>query len=380
MKIIHIELVGPFNENMSYQGAILPLYNKKAGHDVTVISSCYAWNDKGKIIRVPENDIIKNGIRYIRINYDYMFLPFFAEKIRKSKKLLKYIENIKPDIILNHDLQTFELFTLQKYKTKNVELKLYADSHTDINNSARSWLSKNFLHKLFYRYIIKNNIQIFEKIFYVSYETKDFLINTYEVSEEKMEFYPLGGEILSNELKDKIRKEKRTELGFSEDNIVFCHSGKMDYEKRTYELLQNFSKVKNSNFRLIIIGVFSKETEEKNMELINSDERIVYLGWKESNELIKYIAASDLYVQPGSQSATMQSALCVGTPVLFKNIKSHKAYMHGNAFAINDCNEMIKVFEQISEKPEILHYMSEKAYEIAKEILDYSKLAERITL
>ena len=104
----------------------------------------------------------------------------------------------------------------------------------------------------------------------------------------------------------------------------------------------------------------------------------MYLGWKNSEELIKYIAASDLYLQPGSQSATMQNALCAGTPVLIENVKSHEAYMSGNAFIINNYEDMEIVFAKICEDPSVLKKMSERVYDLAVNNLDYKKLAERI--
>lgn len=378
MKILHINIGGPYNDDMSYQGVILPKENKKAGHDVTVITSCFKWKNN-KIIEVPEEDIIKYGIRYIRIKYEKIISPTITEKIRKSKKLKKYIEEIKPDIILNHDIQTFELLTVSNYKKRNPNVRLFADSHTDKNNSATSWISLNILHKIVYRSIINMCKDNFEKILCISYETMDFLKDVYKIEEDILEFYPLGGNVISKEEKKKIRYEKKLELGFSEKDILLCHSGKMDIKKRTCELLQNFLKTKNPHLKLLIIGVFEDALKDRINELIIKDNRVTYLGWKSSDELIKYIAASDLYVQPGSQSATMQNALCVGTPVLFENNRSHEAYMAGNSFTINNYYEMEDIFSQISNNPEILDEMSKRAFELAYDMLDYKKLANRIT-
>ena len=377
MRILHVGLVGPFNDDMAYQGSILPKENKKAGHEVIVITSCYKWSEN-QVIKVPEEDRIKDGIRYIRIEYDRIISPVITEKIRKAKTFKKYLDELKPDIIFNHDLQTFELLTLKNYKKNNPKVKIYADSHSDKHNSANNWFSLNLMHRFFYKTIIQNAIGSFERILYISYEVKEFLCDTYDIPDNILEFYPLGGTILPFEEKSMYRKEKRVELGLSEHDIVFCHSGKMDSKKRTYELLYNFNKVKNKNLRLIIIGVFSEELQEKIMQLINEDNRVLYLGWKSSDELIKYIAASDLYVQPGSQSATMQSSLCSGTPVLFTNVESHKSFMKGNAFMINEPHEMEAIFYQIIEDPSILREMSQMSYKLAYELLDYKKMAEKI--
>jgi glycosyltransferase involved in cell wall biosynthesis len=377
MKVLHIGLVGPANEEMSYQGAVLPRENKKAGHDVTVISGCYKW-DQNKIVKVPEEDMVKDGIRYIRIAYDKIINETITEKIRKSSKLIKYLEVIKPDAILHHDLQTYELLTVAKYKKRHPDVILYADSHTDHNNSANSWASLNILHKVFYKFIIMRALPYIKKVLYISYETKDFLMQMYKIKDDFLEFYPLGGSIFSKEDKISYRNLKRDELHIKDDEILICHSGKMDYLKKTFELLDNFAKVKDDRLHMIIIGTFTSDIEEKVKPFIESDSRIHYLGWKNSDELIKYIAASDLYMQPGSQSATMQTALCSGTPVLFKNMKSHEAYMQGNAFVIDEYSEIKMILQKICERPEILKEMSEKAYDIAYRLLDYKKQAERI--
>ncbi|MGQ9857032.1 MAG: glycosyltransferase family 4 protein [Fervidobacterium sp.] len=380
MKIVHVVIPGPFTEDASYQENFLVKENKKAGHDVTVITSCYKW-EKGYIIKVPEEDkIIYDGVRLIRLEYDKILNEFVSSKIRSCHKLIKYLYEIEPDVIFQHGIQSFTLFDLVEYKKKNPRVKLYVDSHSDLNNSAKNFLSRYLLHKMIYKPVIRRTFIYFDKIFYVSYEAKDFLVKMYGLPEYKLEFYPLGGIVLTTEEKKRYRAEKRAELGMSDEDILLCHSGKIDRLKRTYELVQHFQRVKNENLRLIIIGTFLDGLEKKIMPLIESDTRIKYLGWKSSDDLIKYIAASDLYVQPGSQSVTMQVALCAGTPVLFSNAKSHQAYMKGNAFMFNEFKEMEDIFRLVSENPGILRDMSKRAFDIAKELLDYKKLAERITI
>lgn len=379
MRIVHIGLVGPFNEDMSYQGNLLPIENKKAGHDVTIITTCLKW-EQNKIMLLPEEDrITENGIRLIRLRYKKYINYVFSEKIRKVEKLFFLLEKLHPDVILLHDIQTMELFTLCSFKKKYPHVKIFADSHTDHNNSANNWFSLNFLHGVFYKWIIRHTFYCLERILYVSYETEDFLKDVYEIPSSILEFFPLGGIVISKESKAVYRKEIRENLNLSETNLIFTHSGKMDIKKKTIELIQSFLKSSNPNFRLLLIGQFDSSIEGKVYELLKVDDRIIFLGWKNSDDLLKIIAASDLYLQPGSQSATMQNALCLGTPVLFANVKSHRVYMKGNAFAIDNESQIINIFDNISNNPNILHDMSDKAFKLATELLDYSKLAKRIT-
>lgn len=380
MKIVHLGLIGPFNEDMSYQGNMLPRENKKAGHDVTIIANCFKW-EKDCIIETEEEDrILNDGIRLIRLKFKNYLNKTISEKIRRVNALFHILETIKPDSILMHDLQTVEILTLTNFKKKYPNTKIYADSHTDQYNSANSWISLKILHKTIYRHIISYNLKTFEKIFYISYDVKDFLNNIYKIPEQNLEFFPLGGTVISKNEKFKIREGIRKKLSISDSCLIFIHSGKMDKKKKTIELIEIFKKTKNSNFRLLLIGTFEESIKDSIFKLISGDSRIIYLGWKSSEELIEHIAASDLYLQPGSQSATMQNALCVGTPVLFENVKSHKAYMDGNAFAIDNIFEIKEILTDIENDPCILSRKSNNAFKLANDMLDYSKLATRITI
>jgi glycosyltransferase involved in cell wall biosynthesis len=379
MKILHICLASAFTEGMTYQENFLSTENSKAGHEVTIISDCYKYENGRKIPTDPEEKTLEDGTRLIRLKYDKVLNDFISNKVRKITNLYNEIMKIQPDVIMLHNLSGWETISVARYKKNNPRIRLYGDSHTDRNNSGSNWISLNVLHKFFYKSIIKRSLKFFDKVFYISFEGKDFLMDIYNIPEDILEFYPLGGTIISEEAKRNYRKEKREELGIHENDILLCHSGKMDIKKRTYEIIYNFSRVQNNNIKLILIGVFSDDVERKVSSLIDKDSRIIYLGWQGSDELIKYLAASDLYMQPGSQSATMQNALCTGTPVLFENVRSHEPYKAGNAFAINSCSEMESILKEISNNPKVLNYMSEKAYVLARKLLDYKKLAERIT-
>lgn len=380
MKILHCCLSCFYIDEYNYQENILPKIHSKNGNDVKIIASTETFVDNKRLGYVkPSTYNSKEGIEITRIPYKKYLPHFLMKKIRHYDNVKKFLNDFKPDIILFHGVPAYELYTICEYKRNNPKVKLYVDSHEDDNNSANNFLSKQILHKIFYRNIIKKNIKYIDKILYITSETKDFLIKYYKIPEKLLEFYPLGGTIIDEEIKDKFRIEKRNELGLSNQNIVFCHSGKMNENKKTYELIVNFSKVKDERFRLIIIGVFTEEVKSKIIPLINDEDgRIMYLGWKNSDELIKYIASSDLYVQPGSQSATLQNAICAGTPVLFEDVKSYEVYKRGNAFAINHYYEMESIFRSISENPRILEEMSGQAYKLARKILDYEKLARRI--
>lgn len=378
MVILHIGITSSFTEGMSYQDVILSAINAKDGHDVVFISDCTKFVG-GKLVETDEEDIVtKGGLRLIRLKYDMIINKFVSSKFRKIKRLYSTIEDINPDVILFHGAAAFEIINVAKYVRKNSNVKLYVDSHEDKNNSGTNWLSLNILHKLFYRWCNRKALKDINKIFYISEETKDFLIDIYKLPEEKMEFYPLGGIIFSENDRLMYMQEKRKELNLNKDDILFVHSGKMDKLKRTVDIIKAFSSVKSDKLKLVIIGSITDDVKEVLIPMINADNRIKYLGWKSSDELMKYLCASDLYVQPGGQSATMQNAICCGSPVALYPHKSHKVYIKENGYFIESIEDMANVFNDILNNPSKIEKMRNNSIKIAFDLLDYKKLAARL--
>lgn len=378
MIILHIGIASSFTEGMSYQDNILPAINVKDGHEVIYISDCSKYVD-GKLVETEEEDILTNdGFMLTRLKYDKIINKFISGKIRRVKKLYKIIEEIRPDVILFHGCAGYEIINVAKYVKNNNDVKFYVDSHEDINNSGTNWLSLNVLHKIFYRFCNKKALPYINKILYLSEESKDFLLDIYKLPEVKMEFYPLGGILFSVHEREEKRIRKRNELSLTDRDILLVHSGKMDKLKRTEEILQAFKQVKSDNIKLAIIGTFSDDVKELVFPLIESDNRINYLGWKSSDELMEYLCASDLYVQPGGQSATMQNAICCGSPVALYPHKSHKAFIKGNGYYVESIEDMIDVFNDVINNPYKIEKMRNNSLKIAYELLDYNKLAARL--
>lgn len=378
MKIAHICLASYYTEGMTYQDNILPEINSQDGHEVIIVSNAQKY-DSGKIVDTKEETKVLNSqLKLYRIKYDKILTKFISEKIRKAKKLKRILEDFNPDVILFHGTCGYELLTVTEYKKANPNIKLYVDSHEDFNNSARTFLSKNILHKLFYKKIINKCIEEIDKVFYLSEETKYFLENFYKIENKKLEFYPLGGFIREGKDKINVRKKLRENLKISEEDIILIHSGKLDKLKRTREILEAFINVKNEKLHLLIIGNIPIEEKKELERLIKSDKRIKFLGWKSGDELLDYICASDVYVQPGSQSATCQNAVCCGLPIILYPHISYQVMFEKNIFWVETKDEIEKSIKKIADNPNILKDMSKESYKIAKELLDYKKLARRL--
>ncbi|BCZ49020.1 hypothetical protein psyc5s11_50870 [Clostridium gelidum] len=378
MKIVLIGLASVFTEGMTYQDNLLANQLRYDGHEITIISECYKYQD-GVIVKTHEEDkVLPNGIHLVRIKYRNILGDFISGKIRAVKGLYNILEQECPDIIFHHGLQSYELLTIVKYKKKHTDIKIFLDSHEDFNNSATNFLSKYILHKMYYKYIIRRVLPYIDKVFCVAYESFDFLRQLYGVPDNLMEFYPLGGIILDESIREEKRIKIRKKLMLKNANILMVHSGKMDKLKRTDEIIKAFMQVKSDKFRLLLIGTMQDDVKKDIFPLIESDNRIKFLGWKNGDELLNYLCACDLYVQPGTQSATMQNALCCGSAAALYPYSSHKYLLKDSVFYIETINDMMNLFDDISRNPEILEKKQIQSNKLAHEILDYRVLASRL--
>ncbi len=378
MKIIHVCLASHYTEGMTYQDNQLADQNAADGHEVVVLSDCYRYTGHS-LEEVDEEDVIlSSGVRLVRMKYDLIVNNLISGKVRKVNRVKYFLEEFKPDVILFHGVAGYEMLTVSKYKSRHPEVKLYIDSHEDYHNSGTFWLSLFFQYKIFNKFIVHKIRKNVDKFLYLSYESKNFLKEIYGLDDQEMEFYPLGGNLLEPDRKLAFKKIVRSKLRLEDSDILIVHSGKFVNEKKTKELLESFASVSANNLKLVLIGSIPEDMVPVLMPLIKSDKRINFLGWKSSDELIQYLAAADLYVQPGTQSATMQNAICCGTPVALYPYPSHKPYIAGNGLLIaNSCDYKV-MFSDLACNNFDLSAMSNASYNIAREFLDYKKLAARL--
>jgi len=379
MKIAHLALSCFYIDNGSYQENELVAQHVKDGHDVIVIASTENHDSNGKLIYVePTTYKGSDGAIVHRIEY-VSYIPLsLARKLRIHRNVFNLLEEFMPDSILFHGACGWELITVAKYKKKYPNVKFYIDSHEDWNNSARNFISRAILHKLYYKNILKYVFPYAEKILCVSKETMDFVEDVYGIKRSHLEFFPLGGHPLPDAIYSEKRNSTRNKLNIKDDEILFVQSGKQTKRKKLLESLEAFQSVKDGKFVFIIVGLLADEIKTKAEKLINTDDRIKFLGWKTADELVDILCAADVYVQPGTQSVTMQNSLCNRCAIMIDDVPSHKIYFQNNGWLINSKQPMQSIFYEISENKIILEKMKKKSFSLAKKMLDYKILSKRI--
>lgn len=387
MKILHVLFDDyPYISNWGYQENKLSYY-QSINHDVSIITE----NCVPKILEefVEKKDLLSyeeyrnEGHKMIKI---YRLKCLFgdsvlAKKIKFYKGLYKQIEKIRPDIIFIHDLHALGLFSVTKYIKKNKNVICNADVHINDVNSCNNLLSK-ILHKYFYRWIIQMNIKYINKLFYLNNNSKAFIKNMYGVNEKKCKLLllPLGGEVTPESKILDYQKSFKEINNISKDSIIFVHSGKFTKNKKTIELLKTFSTIRDPRFYLYLIGQPCNEIKDDFFDLISKDERVIYLGWKGNSELMEYLKACDIYLQPGSPSVTAHEAMCNKCAVLLSSDgEFYKSFVPNNsAYYIYDNKELQKFFREISENNIDIEMYKNNGYKLAKDIFDYKMQSELI--
>jgi 1,2-diacylglycerol 3-alpha-glucosyltransferase len=376
MRIAHLCLSNWYIEGLFYQENELIAQHVQDGHEVLVVGSTEVIGSKQTIeYAEPKAFVGPEGARVIRL--PYRFWPHkLARKLRIHPGVYRILEEFRPEAILFHGTCGWEVATAARYVRNNPNVLFYIDSHEDWNNSAMNFLSREVLHKLYYRYCLSRAWPVARKILCVNKDAMEFVPEVYGVPRETIEFYPLGGRPISDDEYAQRRATARAALGVEDDQILFVQTGKLTRHKQLLEALKIFSSTVSSRARFKIAGNIMDEIKSEAKALIAADPRIEYLGWKSPAELTDILCAADVYVQPNTQSVTMQHSLCCHCAVMLQDTPAHHVYIDGNGWLVSDEPTMRQSFSAACATD--LKIMQERSIAFARRMLDYRVLAKRV--
>lgn len=375
MRIAHLCLSNYYSEGHLYQENELVRQHRDDGHHVLVIASTEIIAASGQPTYTAPGISEDDGIRLVRLAY--RGLPhIIARKLRIHRGVYDSLSEFRPDVIMFHGCAGWEVRTAARYVRDFPEAKLYLDSHTDWQHSATTVLSREILHKIYYRRVLRSALPQVEKILCVSTEVMDFARQIYAVPDSLLEFYPLGGRPIPDDEYHERRNRVRAGLGLEEGHVLMVQAGKQTLRKRLVASLKALRRVDNPDLRLVVAGVLHEDIRGEVEELIAADSRATSVGWKSSEELTDLLCAADIYLQPGTQSVTMQHSLCCRCAVILNDVPAHKVYPDDNGWRIDSDESLVAAFSAIRDAD--LVAMSARSYAFACRHLDYKVLSRRI--
>jgi hypothetical protein len=376
MNIVHVCLSCFYIDGFNYQENELVRRHVCDGHNVLVIASTENMAADGRLIYQEARTYQGiDGARVIRL--DYRLWPHqLARKLRIHSGVYRLLSEFQPDAMLFHGCCGWEITTVARYAKQNPQVLFYIDSHEDWNNSARAFISRELLHKLYYRACLSRAWPITRKILCISTEAMEFVRDVYGVPREHLELFPLGGRPIPDSEYSLRRRQARVALGLPDDEILFLQSGKQTKSKKLIETLTAFEEQGDSNMTLAIAGIIDDEIKDQADRLIRANAKVIFLGWKSVEELTDLLCATDVYVQPGTQSVTMQHSLCCRCAVIIDDVPAHQIYVRGNGWLINRGMPLERAIGEarVADLPK----MQQESFRIASSMLDYAELSKRV--
>jgi len=379
VRILHLCLSCFYIDKFSYQENELVRQNVLDGHQVAVIASVENYGADGKLTYdEPREYMGTDGAPVARLAYSGPFPASIQRKLRMHSGVYERIAEFGPDVILFHGACGWELNAAGRYVRDNPHVTLYVDSHEDVHNSARGFVSKWLLHWSYYRPILRRNLRYIEKVLPVSVSCMEFMRDFYGVLASQLEFYPLGGFVLDDADYDEQRRTGRELLGVADDQVLIVQSGKIDATKKLVEALEALAAVDDPALRFVVAGKIMPDVASKVEAMVAADPRVRLLGWKSADELRTILAAADVYSQPGTQSATMQMGISNRCAILLDDVPSHHPYFDRNGWLVGKHIDLKQVFQAISHHKAMLPGMAERSKQLALRMLDYRLLAARL--
>lgn len=382
MKIMHVCLNGAVTDGFQYQDNLLPKYHRKLGYDVVLVTSLYAFDEKGIVVKISENRmeyINCDDVRIIR-------LPMkrgqkYETKLKKYVGLADTLETEKPNIIFIHDFQYPDVAVIKKYLSKHKYIKAYADNHADFSNSATNWISKNILHKIIWRYYAKILEPYIIKFYGVLPARVIFMEKMYGLPKSKCELLVMGAD---DDLVKKIctqenKKKLRMKWGIDKDDFLIVTGGKIDkWKVQTLLLMDAVKEIGINNVKLIVFGSVDEQIKQEFEQRIDN-VKIKYVGWIKPIETYYYFNAAELVIFPGRHSVFWEQTVAEGIPMVVKDWNgTHHIDLGGNViFLKNDSvDEILYTIEDIVTKPEKYSYMKKIAVEKGMKKFSYLNIAK----
>lgn len=319
MRVLHIVFSCFYIEGLGYQENLMPLYHKRQGHDVYVLTSTF----KNSHLGTEEFKGLPSYVNHDGINVKILKrrpVNVFGKKYDFNEYYDVYpsIQEIEPDIIFLHGLLSISHLQVVKYVRDNPKVKVYADQHGDYYNSPIRTISQRFLNTFLWRPIIRKMDSVVSIYWGTTPWRCEYMEDIYKISKDKIRLLVMGAdnERISQLRADGTREKTRESLNIK-DEFVLITGGKIDKAKNLHLLMRAFNDLNLENTKLIIFGNL-KDDIKAEFEELKRNPNIIYIGWIAADDVYKYMLASDLAVFPGTHSVLWEQACGCVLPAVYK--------------------------------------------------------------
>lgn len=358
MKIVHV--CQYYNDGYGYQENLLPRYQQKLGHHISVISSDRAsYFGKSNISNLVGAGISNDaGIDVVRLPIKGQFRGRFVW----FKNLQDELERQKPDYIFHHGLTAPSLVQCAKYKRKH-SVFLAADNHADLNNSASNRAYGMVYYKFAWAKILKGISNQIDVIFGVSPSRCFFAEKYLGIPQERIRLLPIGAD---TDTADNIQPERSERKGL----LVLVTGGKWTKEKKLELLLDAVSGLD------VQLNIFGRIDDAHLKERVDNQKNVSFMGWQNRENTLRMLKRSDIAIWPGLHTTLIEDAIATKTPLFlrYQGNTSHHIRGNGAYFFSSNPGEIRQLLRFILDYPSALEAMKVRALEQSRKF-SYDQVA-----
>lgn len=316
MKIVHIVPSASYTDYFGYQDNLLPKYQKKLGHDVTVIATNMMRKSKDIVETECSDYVLSDGVRVIRRKRKKYCHPILTN-LRSEIAVYDLLCNIQPDFIFFHGLVSATIYEVIRYKKKNPTCVVVQDNHLDYNigRSSSSWKDK--VVRALYRYRNRRSAPYVDRVYGTTPWRKTYAEDYFRIPLSKTDVLIMGAddEKIDFAHREEIRAEIRKKYGISDTDFLVVTGGKIDKKKKIDLLMQGCAGMQG--VKLLIFGEVLDDEREHFDRLLRESDNVIYIGWIDSGLVYDYFFAADLVFFPGQHSVLWEQACAAKVPCTF---------------------------------------------------------------
>ncbi|MBQ8783599.1 MAG: glycosyltransferase family 4 protein [Clostridia bacterium] len=382
MNIVHISPNAPYNDCWGFQENLLPKYQSKLGHKVTlIITNLTHFNGKIEAVE-PTTFVSEDGFDVIR-------LPYADYKIKKLNDIfLKldvygYLEKLNPDVIFYHGLVSQTIFDVIKYqkrqKNNGRECVIIQDNHLDYNIGRTPNSFKEKLLRFYYRLLNRKTQKCVERVYGVTPWRKQYAEEYYNISPLKTDVLIMGADDEKIDFinREHIRNKIRHKYNIVDEDFLIVTGGKIDAKKKIHFLMEACGNL--SGVKLLVFGSIAEEMKSEFQKLADKYSNIIPIGWIAADKVYDYFFAADLVCFPGQHSVLWEQACAAKAPCLFASWPGMDHVNNGGNSAFIDEVTVDSIRIQISELIFSERYFTMKAIAESDvtDIYLYSEIARK---
>lgn len=385
MKILHWDEM--FHPLFGYQINILPAYQAKQGHDVTIVAPekpethpmfvnfCNADSDIEKADREYTE---RTGVKIIRVpKYGVI-----SGRVIYKPGYLSIINQLKPDVILCHFSDTLASMTIARHH-KKINAPLVFDNHM------LEMASHNRLRNLFRIYYRHRITPIFKKEGFITIRTQDdpYVMKCLGIPEELAPYISFGTDTDLFVPDEAVRRQFRQAHQIPEDAFVVVYAGKLSAAKGGQILADALQKKFHGQRDIVFLVIGNMEKTEYGQQIqetfARSENKILFFPTQNYRDLAQFYQAADLALYPKQCSLSFFDVQACGLPVILEDGHVNRNRVqngNGLVYAQGDTADFIeKIQTCIDMDPAEIRAMGENARTMIMEQFDYNTVARQYT-